>query len=282
MAREGLRLWKDRGLSILQYMTDQSRRKGQSDPSEISGSASLGVVSLAGLLLFRGVAFLAAQALIALVLSVQGTVNPWFVAGGWWMIAGTLVNLATIWLLLLQLRREGRGVAQVLSARDRTDAPRSSAYLVLYGLLGVALFLAGSIGFARLFMGGFLSARMILLQPLPVWAALVGGIGFPLSLALVELPWYYGYLYPRLRERGLPAVLALLLVVLMHGAQYAALPFLPAVPFVLYRSLSFLPLALGLAVSVGRARAVLPIHMIILAAGHGWAGYELIRLSLGG
>lgn len=252
-----------------------------------SESETIRLPTLVGLLLFRGLVFLAVQGLIAAIVALQGGVNPWFVAGNWWMIAGTVANTATIWLLVLRARREGRPLREVFSPRGRQNGSRSNrrAPLVTHAgaaLAGAALLAAGAVGFARLFMGGFLSARMILLQPLPLWAAVLGGLGFPLTLALAEVPWYYGYLYPRLRNRGLPAILALFLLALVHAGQYAGLPFLPAVPYVLYRSLSFLPFALGVALWSTRSRVVLPVHMVVLAAGNAWAGYQLIRLSLGG
>lgn len=219
-----------------------------------------GLVGLSALLLARGVLFPALHGLIAVFLAAAGALNPWFAAGQWWTVTGTLANLLTLWILLGLLRREGSTFRTLLREGAGTlPGPLAAAgvILVLAGVTAVSVVL-----FARAFMAGFQSAVTILISPIPLWGALIGGIGFPISLALVELPFYYGYLMPRLRAGGVPTGAALALCVVFHTAQHVALPFLPAVPYFLYRLLMLAPFAL-IAASALLWRPRLMLHLMI-------------------
>lgn len=231
-------------------------------------------VGLVALLLFRGLSFLGLHALVAGLLSVGGTVNPWFVAGHWWQLFGTISNVLTGLLLLSLLRRERAAFAAVLSP----VRPGPGGPVVWAG--GIVVLVVSALLLARLFMAGFQSAATILVNPIPPWAAITGGVGFPITLAAVELPLYYGYLLPRLRGHGLSPVLAIAVVAVVHTAQYAALPFLPAMPYFLYRSLMTAPFALLAGVlTVGRRRFLLPLMLAQLVV-YAWAGVRLIAVSL--
>jgi hypothetical protein len=234
---------------------------------------------LLGLLLFRGLLFLGVHALIALGLSTAGNVNPWFSAGRWWMLAGTLANLMTLWLLLGLLRREGMSVRSVINVdKDGDPASRTgirltgiAVSLVAIGLTVVAVFL-----FARLFLGGILSVRTILFSPVPAWVAVVGAIGLPLTTAAVELPFYYGYIMPRLVARNVPAAAAMGLCILFHAVQQVTLPFLPAMSFFFFHLLVLLPFAVVVGGAVALRPRVLPSIMVFQLVLYGWAGATLL------
>ncbi len=226
------------------------------------------------LLLARGLLFLGVHAVIAALLSATGAANPWFSAGQWWPVAGTLANLLTLWILLGLLHREGASFRSVL--REGGGPPpdplaAAGVILVLVGVTAVSVVL-----FARAFMAGFQSAVTILINPLPLWGALVGGIGFPVTLALLELPFYYGYLMPRLTARGIPAGAALALCVVFHAAQHVTLPFLPAVPYFLYRLLMLAPFVIVAAGALYRRPRLMLHLMIVQGALNAAAGVLLI------
>ncbi|MFP4484187.1 MAG: hypothetical protein ACLFO1_04970 [Spirochaetaceae bacterium] len=218
---------------------------------------------LVTLLPARGLLFLGVHAVIATGLLLAGEANPWFLAGHWWPITGTLVNLVSLGVLSGLLRREGISYGSVVSGGGGA-APGAivpvAVILVSAGVTAVSVVL-----FARVFMAGFQSAVTILINPLPLWGAVLGGVGFPITLAVVELPFYYGYLMPRLAARGVPPGAALALCVAFHTAQYVALPFLPAVPYFLYRLLMPAPFA----VVVGSALLWRPRLMPFLMGAQG-------------
>jgi hypothetical protein len=260
---------------------------GRNSVSELRRNADAGVPGrsiLLGLLLFRVFVFLGVHALIAAGLSIAGNVNPWFTAGRWWMLAGTLANLLTLWLLLGLLRREGMPFRSVMNAdadadadgvQESRDGNRRSAIAV--SLLAIAVTVVAVFLFARLFLGGILSVKTILFSPIPAWAAIIGAVGFPLTTAAVELPFYYGYIMPRLVARDLPAGLAMGLCILFHAVQQVTLPFLPAMSFFFFHLLMLAPFALLVGASVALRPRFLPVIMVFQAVLYAWAGVTLLQ-----
>ena len=231
---------------------------------------------LFALLLFRGLAFLGVHAIFAGGVTLAGGVNPWFVAGHWWQTSGTIVNIMTGLVLLGLMRRERSRLASLFPRGGQ------SGVAVIVFLVGIALAAIPAVLLARAFMAGFQSATTILFNSLPVWIAVTSGIAFPITIAAVELPFYYGYLLPRMSARAVPVPVALGVVVIVHSAQYGALPFLPAASYVLYRLLMMLPFALFAGVVIARRGRYMPTLIASQLVVNAWAGFMLMSRSLTG
>jgi hypothetical protein len=254
----------------------------QNSVSELQRNVNGGVPGrsiLLGLLLFRLLTFLGVHALIAVGLSIAGSVNPWFTAGRWWMLAGTASNLLTLCLLLGLLRREGiryRSVINLGEGRDERLRTRSFFTAIAVSLAAIAVSVVAVFLLARLFLGGILSVQTILFSPIPAWAAIIAAVGFPITAAVVELPFYYGYIMPRLVARNVPAVLAMGLCILFHALQQVTLPFLPAMSFFFFHLLVLAPFALVVGASVALRPRFLPVIMVFQVALYAWAGVTLL------
>ena len=74
---------------------------------------------------------------------------------------------------------------------------------------------------------------------------------FPVSVALTELPLYFGYVQPRLGVRTGSAVAAVLVPALFLSLQHATLPLIFDPAFIGWRGSMFLGFALVLAWSLG-------------------------------
>ena len=75
----------------------------------------------------------------------------------------------------------------------------------------------------------------LLVQPISMWAAVIGLVAFPLTMAVAELPIYYGLILPRLQETWSNRWIALCVVVAWHAAQHVALPLIFDVRFITWR-----------------------------------------------
>jgi hypothetical protein len=110
----------------------------------------------------------------------------------------------------------------------------------------------------------------LLLAPLPGWAAWTALLLFPVTTAAVELPTYGGYVLPRLRAAGLPAIVSVAIVGLVLGVQHGALPFVPAAQFFVWRTAAFVPLALAFIGLLAWRPRLLPwfvgVHLLMDAA----------------
>lgn len=233
------------------------------------GRANPAAVALA--LTHRLVLFAALQAAVAAALALAGTPDPWAASVAWWPVTATVTNLVGVGLLSALFRREGRRWRDLLRVEPRT-APRDALTTLALLVVGGVVAMGPNLGLAALLWGDPEAPLAVFIQPLPLWAALVALVGFPLTIALAELPAYYGYARPRLEALGLRPWAALGLAALLHGLQHAALPLVFEARFLAWRGLMFLPFALF----VGAALRWRPRLLPYLIAAH-----ALIDLTVG-
>jgi membrane protease YdiL (CAAX protease family) len=93
---------------------------------------------------------------------------------------------------------------------------------------------------------------------LPAWAAIYSLLVFPVLWALMEQCTYQGYALPRLQASLKNTGLAVVLVAFGWGLQHIALPLTFDARFMLYRFLSFLPLAVVMTLIYLRTRRLIP------------------------
>ncbi|MBN1314470.1 MAG: hypothetical protein JXA42_03345 [Anaerolineales bacterium] len=217
-------------------------------------------------LALRSLLFLAFQAVIAMVLIVNGSPRPWNDSAAWWMIAVSLTNLVCLALLIYLYRQEGKRFWDVFRIE------RQFVKQDLLFLLGF-LFIAGPAGYlpnilsARWLFGDPQIALDMLVRPLPAWAAIGGFIFFPVLQGLVEIPTYMIYAMPRLETQYGRPWLAVSLASFFLSAQHVFAPFIPDVRFITYRLVMFLPFAVLIALVLRWRPRLMPymavIHMMM-------------------
>jgi hypothetical protein len=102
-----------------------------------------------------------------------------------------------------------------------------------------------------------------LVRPLPLWAAILSVLVFPVTQGLVELPLYFRYVLPRLQQQGVSTGLAVALTALMLGLQHVAMPFLFNNRFILWRGLMFLPFAFLVGIVLAWRPRLLPYLVVV-------------------
>lgn len=217
-----------------------------------------------GMIFVRVVLFAACQTLAALIFLLAGYEAPWLAAIAWWPVTATAANLICLVLLRWLASREG------LRLRDLYNFDRRTIGRDLLLVLGL-LVIGGPLGYlpnallAQLLFGSAEAAADLWLLPLPVWVAITFVVLFPLTIALSELPTYFGYALPRLQALWNRRWLPVLLTAFMLSAQHVALPLLFDGRFMLWRLMSFLPFALFLGLLVNWRPRLLPYLMVFHA-----------------
>jgi hypothetical protein len=194
------------------------------------------------------------QGLIGL-LSFRSAPSPYLAAGKWWSVYGNLIDLGCFFLVTCQASKEGVRFRDLIDF-DSHHLGRDILRGLLYILWVLPLAMIGILGFGMLLYGTPQAPSAY--SPLPVWATIYGLVVFPVLWALMEQCTYQGYALPRLETALKHTGPAVLIVVFGWGIQHIALPLMSDMRFMLYRFLSFLPLAVVMILVYLRTRRLIP------------------------
>ena len=207
----------------------------------VRSRSSLSVIL--GVLGSRLVLFAFFQAFIAGIFTLSGRSGPWQAATAWWPMVVVLANAVVIYALATLYRREGSHWLAPLRF-ERATVGRDLLVLLASGLvMGPLSMLPASL------LGGWLfgeveHAYALFFLPLPVWAAVPSLVLFPVTIALAELPAYFGFVLPHLEDHLGSRWSAWLACSLVLAAQHMTMPLIFDGRFLLWRFLMFLPFAL--------------------------------------
>jgi hypothetical protein len=224
-----------------------------------------------GMTFARSALFAGCQVLAALILLLAGNPAPWRAAIAWWPVTVIVANLTCLALLRWLAGCERIRLTDLYNFDRRTigrDLWVVLALLVIGGPLG---YLPG-VWLGRLLFGGAEAVADLWILPLPPVIAIVCAILFPLTIALSELPTYFGYALPRLQVQWGRRWLPVLLTSFMLAAQHIALPLVLDGRFMLWRAASFLPFAFFLGLLLNWRSRLLPYLMVV----HGLMDVSLV------
>jgi len=228
------------------------------------------VKRLVALLFLRTALVSSLQLLLALLM-------PWGEVRAWWPFTMVATEAVCLVVLVALLRRERQPLSsvQLRPFRSQLELGWASALLrggrsesrlvrfLLDALLFVALLLV--LGLPAAMLNGILNETIPVLRDistvgvLPDWALYLITPLLPLAQALVEFPWFYGYVYPRLEaclqevhgdRRTSASVVALLIVVAFFVLQAVLIPLTLDLEYVVWRAIAVAPLLLAVGVVV--------------------------------
>lgn len=214
-----------------------------------------------GMLVSRLALFAGVQGLIALILRVAGQADAWGQSAGWWPMTAAVTNFVSIGLLILLFKQDGMRFQDIFRF-DRENVRRDLKQVLGVILLCVPLAVLPNILIGQGLFGDFQIPVAMLFRPLPLWAAVVCLVIFPLSIPFAEIPLYYGYVQPRLERIFKQRWPAVLLTAVFHAAQHCTLPLILDGRFILWRLLMFFPFALLLAAVLSKRPRLLPYLII--------------------
>jgi hypothetical protein len=238
--------------------TDATSAAGMA--AEDSTSTSGGLLTVA--LTMRLVLFAVFQAVVAVVLFTAGVPEPWSASAAWWPLTATATSAVTLAFLRWRARVEGFSLTAFYRP-VRPGAAKDVLLALAVAVVGGGLAVAASILLAPVFFTDPTTASALLIQPLPTWAALLAVALFPVSVALTELPLYFGYVQPRLGARTGSATAAVLVPAVFLSLQHATLPLIFDLAFIGWRGSMFLGFALVLAWSLWKRPRLMPYLIVV-------------------
>jgi hypothetical protein len=247
-------------------------------PGTLSAPPHAGRAAKAGpwaMLLSRTVLFALFQAAIAGVYGMQGAPAPWSASVAWWPVTATLTNLVCIQAMRQLARAEGLRYRDLLGF-DRRSMGRDALVAATLFVASAPIAYLPNVLLATWLFGDAAQPLGVFVQPLPLWVTVPCLVLFPVTIALSELPTFYGYVMPRLARLTGKAWVAVVLAGFWHAAQHATLPLVPDARFILWRLGMFLLFALYVAVVVRWRPRLMPYLMV----GHGLLDATLVPMIL--
>jgi len=183
------------------------------------------------------------QFIIAVLLRLLGTADPWLASAAWWPLSAFLANLICIGWLDRLYRWEGLRFWDIFRIQRQTMKQDLLIVLGAFILAGPIAFLPNILAATWLF-GEQQDALDLFMQPLPSWGFVLGLVLFPMTMALAELPTYFAYCMPRLETQTGRRWLAVLLPALFLALQHCTLPLIFDGRFIAWRLLMYLPFAI--------------------------------------
>jgi hypothetical protein len=159
---------------------------------------------------------------IVLVAGVDRSRSPMNVVAGWWMAYASLVELGTLGVLLLLIRREGISYRSLLGPPARAWQLGLGAAAVLAASLPAVVFSA-TLNSA---VYGEVTPPILAIVDLPPPASLLTVLVWPLLISLAEPVAYLGMILPRLERLTGKGAIAAVIVVAVWSAEHAVLPVL--------------------------------------------------------
>ncbi len=206
----------------------------------------------------RCVIFLLSFVLLSVIANL-----PYSDISKWWTSVAIICNIITIAILWLISHKRGISYKTLINY-EKGKTKVKSAVLIVFVTVAVGmggLFLAGLICY-----GTFPYLDKTLVQPIPLWLAIIVLLLLPLSTTLAEDGLYLGYaINSSTSNKWVNASLS----ALFYALQHSFIPFLPDGIFVLYRFISFLPLTITFCFWYQKNRNPLPFmigHFILNVA----------------
>lgn len=176
----------------------------------------------------------------------------------WWPVLCNVFNVITILVLVLVCKYEGSDY------RDLINYKKSQ--LQFKNILSIIILML-SIGVGGMYVFGLAiygHIPTILVQPIPIWIAIINTILLPVTIVFAELPLYYGYSFNKIKEHTGNKFLAMGYIMFFYALQHSFIPLLFDWQYILFRFLSFLPLMIVLGIIYNKKRAMTPLMI-----GHG-------------
>jgi uncharacterized protein len=194
------------------------------------------------------------QSLVAMLFFSTSSL-PYKSAGEWWPVYGSLIDLGCFILVMWQIKKEGLRFRDLVNF-DQHRIGRDVLIGLGFILWVFPLAIVGITAFSLLIFGRPQPPSVY--SPLPVWAVAYSLLIFPIIWGVMEQCTYQGYALPRLDALFPRSGVAIAIVAFGWGIQHIALPLVLDRQYMLYRFLSFLPLAVVMSLVYLRTRRLIP------------------------
>lgn len=229
------------------------------------------------MLFSRVLIFIGLQLLIYTVFALCGVSDAFKSSGAWWPYVVTAANVICAALLFKFLKSEGRSYFDFFRFNKETFK-KDLLWALLFLVIAGPISMIPNIVLGNVLFGDYAEGARLLFLPLPLAAAIIQIVLFPPTMALGELPTYFGYVMPRIEALTKSKALGIVLPSLLLSIQHMALPLVLDWRFILWRGVMFLPFALYLGIIIRYKPRLMPFLLI----GHVLIDFSTAALILTG
>lgn len=195
------------------------------------------------------------QLLVAVPYFFLGNPNPIEAAGHWFTVYGTLIDIGCLLLIRTLIKRENLRLIDLVNINSqsflgtvRTSIGYTALFLPLSVIgMSISSFLLFGTPVPQQTMGG-----------IPLWGAIYSVTIWPILWAFTEQITYLGYALPRIERHVGKKWIAIAIVSFGWALQHAALPLSFDWNYIIMRVISFVPVAIVMALLYTRSRRLSP------------------------
>lgn len=213
------------------------------------------------MLFMRLALFAIFQSLIALVFVFIDKPDAWYQSQGWWIISGLLTNIVTFIVLRNLFKKEGMGYFDNLKF-IRKDWWKDILILVGVMAITVPISMYPNTIIANLLYGSTDITLHLFFRSLPYWVIALGFV-WSVTQGLVELPFYFAYIMPRIEKQLGNGWIAWALASLFLALQHITMPLIFDIKFIIWRFGMFLLFAFFIGFCLKFRPRLFPYVMII-------------------
>jgi len=191
----------------------------------------------------------------------------------WWPVLVIIVNLITIFLLFILVRRRGKSFGDLINPdkvriRRVKDILSATALMLVLGIGGLWIF--------SFLVYGYMPLTNM--QQLPLWAAIVVSVLLPGTIIFAEIPFYLGYCSPLIKKVTGNEIFSIIYPLFFFALQHSFMPLIFDIKHIISRFLVFIPLLVMIGLWYSRKKDLVP-----LMTGHGIldaiAGIQILLIS---
>lgn len=210
-------------------------------------------------LVMRTVLFALIGVLMIILFKLLNYPSPTAIVQKYWFFQVIIANITTFILLKSFLRKDNRTYRSVFGFRKellKRDIFLSVGLLIPSAILGIG----GMLCSAYLIYGNT-EIMKVMNHALPIVPAMAALLLFAPSIALTETPTYFGYAYNKFADGG-KSWAGLFLCSFFLALQHISIPMIIDWQYMLWRFLSFLPLAVLFGYFYMRTGRLLPLIIV--------------------
>lgn len=203
--------------------------------------------------IFRSVLFIVGGLFFSII-----TGQSLYESAKWWPILCVVFNLITILVLNLVCKSEGSDY--------RTLIDYKKGQLKLIHTLTIILLML-SVGVGGMYIFGLIiygHIPTLLIQPIPVWIAVINAVLLPVTIVFAELPLYFGYSFNQIDKLSGNKYFAMGYIIFFYALQHSFIPLIFDWKYIVFRFFSFLPLMIVLSIIYSKKKVLTPLMI-----GHG-------------
>ena len=185
--------------------------------------------------------------------------SPFELSGFYWSIQLTLVNLLLLVMMVVLSKKKNMFYFSFFKQMNKEN----SLYSIKIIIPLVILAMVPNILLSILIYGDSQIGTAFLIHKIPLIFMIINLTIFPILQGLVEIPFYFSFIMPRIKNLSSNKWLYIGLPVIFLSFQHAFMPLKFDLTYMVYRSLMFFPFAIFIGVLLNRKKEILP-YLVIL------------------